>query len=65
MPIVKTSLAMKTLEAGQRLRVRADDRAFRFDVEAWVKKLGFRLVEFTGGMVQEAVIEKVCGQDRE
>jgi TusA-related sulfurtransferase len=62
MPIVKTSLAMKTLAGGRRLRIRADDRAFRADIHAWVKKMGFRLVEYTEGPVQEAVIEKVDGK---
>ena len=59
LPIVKISLAMKALLPGRRLRVRADDPAFKADLEAWVKKLGHRLVQYTDGAVQEAVIEKV------
>ncbi len=58
MPIVKISLAMKTLAAGQRLRVCANDPAFKADLEAWVKQLGHRLVQYTDGVVHEAVIEK-------
>lgn len=58
MPIVRISLAMKGLFAGRRLRVRADDAAFKADLEAWIKMVGYRLVQYTDGMVQEAVIEK-------
>ena len=58
MPIVKISLAMKPLGTGQRLRIRADDPAFKADLEAWIRKLGHRLVGYTGGRVQEAIIEK-------
>jgi len=59
MPIVKISLAIKGLAAGQRLRVRADDPAFKADLEAWIRRLGHRLIQYTDAGVQEALIEKV------
>ena len=46
MPIVKLSMAIKGLYAGNELTVTADDPAFRPDVEAWVKKTGNDLVSF-------------------
>jgi TusA-related sulfurtransferase len=59
MPIVKVSQAIKALATGDLLRVEATDPAFTADVEAWVRRMGHRLVEFHDGPVQQAVIEKV------
>jgi TusA-related sulfurtransferase len=58
MPIVRISQAMKALAPGDRLRVEASDPAFPADVEAWVRRMGHRLLEFHDGPVQHAVIEK-------
>jgi len=59
MPIVRISLAMKGLAVGQRLRVQATDPAFRADLEAWVRRLGHRLLEYREGTPQQALIEKL------
>ncbi len=59
MPIMKISVALKSAEVGQRIQVRATDPAFKADVEAWVRRVGQKLLEFRDGPVQEAVIEKV------
>jgi tRNA 2-thiouridine synthesizing protein A len=61
MPIVKISLAMKSMAVGQRLRVQANDPAFKADLEAWVRRLGHNLVDYQDGHVQVAVIEKAKG----
>lgn len=58
LPIVKVSLAMKTMAAGERLLVEATDPAFRPDIMAWTRQLGHRLVSFEPGAVQRALIEK-------
>ncbi|MDD9945747.1 MAG: sulfurtransferase TusA family protein [Myxococcales bacterium] len=60
MPIVKISKAIKKIGAGDRLEVEASDPAFQADVEAWSKKTGHALVEFTDGEVKRAVIEKAA-----
>jgi TusA-related sulfurtransferase len=59
MPIVKISQAMKTMACGERLLVEASDPAFKADLEAWVRRLGHRLLEFHDGAIQHAVIEKL------
>jgi tRNA 2-thiouridine synthesizing protein A len=58
MPIVKISLAMKHLQAGDRLAVEATDPAFHPDLVAWTRQLGHTLVEFQAGAVQRAVVVK-------
>ena len=58
MPIVRVSQTMKAMPAGQTLEVTADDPAFGADVKAWTKKMGYALIEFEGGAVQRAVIQK-------
>jgi peroxiredoxin family protein/TusA-related sulfurtransferase len=58
MPIVMLSKAMRALDPGQRVCVESDDPAFRPDLEAWVKKLGYALIEFDDGPIQRAVVEK-------
>lgn len=58
MPIVKLSRAMKNLAAGQTVTVEATDPAFEADLQAWAKQMGHAILEFTGGTVQKAVIEK-------
>jgi TusA-related sulfurtransferase len=44
LPIVLTAKAVKTLAIGELLAVKADDRAFVPDIEAWCKKTGNELV---------------------
>ena len=61
MPIVRISQAVKTMGPGERLLVEANDPAFKADLEAWVRRLGHRLLEFRDGPVQQAVIEKLQG----
>ena len=58
MPIVRVSQTMKVMPAGQTLEVTADDPAFGADVKAWIKKMGYALLEFEEGAVQRAVIRK-------
>ena len=43
LPIVRVSLAMKSLSVSEGLRVQATDSAFQADVAAWVRRLGYRL----------------------
>ena len=54
MPIVRVSQTMKGMPAGQTLEVTADDPAFGADVKAWIKKMGYALLEFEEGAVQRA-----------
>ena len=63
MAIVKISQTVKTMACGERLLVEASDPAFKADLEAWVRRLGHRLVEFHDGTVQQAVIEKLEDSD--
>jgi tRNA 2-thiouridine synthesizing protein A len=44
LPIVLTAKAMKNLAVGEELAVKADDRAFVPDIEAWCRKTGHELV---------------------
>jgi TusA-related sulfurtransferase len=46
-PIVELMRAIKQLEVGQELEIRADDRAFPADVKAWCTKTGHMLLELT------------------
>lgn len=64
MPIVRISQTMKSMACGERLLVEASDPAFQADLEAWVRRLGHRLVEFHDGPVQQAAIEKLGGEKR-
>ncbi len=63
MPIVKISKAMKRLAPGERISIESDDPAFRADLDAWVRKLGYTMVEFEGEEVQRAVVEKTSQAD--
>ena len=58
MPIVRISQAIKTIPAGDRLVIEANDPAFKADLEAWTRRLGHVLVECHPGAVQRAVVEK-------
>lgn len=58
MPIVKLGLAVRQAEAGERVEIEATDPAFEPDLAAWARKTGHRIVEFAGGEVQRAVVEK-------
>jgi len=58
MPIVRISQTIKTMASGETLEVTADDLAFGADVQAWVTKMGHKLLEFEEGTMQRAVIQK-------
>jgi TusA-related sulfurtransferase len=45
MPVVKTAKAMKTLEAGQILKIVATDRGSLADMPAWAHSTGNTLLE--------------------
>ena len=47
MPIVKISRAMKELAVGDQLSVAASDPSFEADLDAWVRKLGQKLIAFS------------------
>jgi tRNA 2-thiouridine synthesizing protein A len=44
LPIVLTAKAMKALAIGEELSIKADDRAFVPDIDAWCKKTGHELI---------------------
>lgn len=44
LPIVLTAKAMRLISIGEELVIKADDRAFLPDIEAWCKKTGHTLV---------------------
>ena len=46
-PIVELMRVIKTLPEGDEVEVKADDKAFPADVEAWCKKTGNALVRLT------------------
>ncbi len=50
LPIVLTAKALRELNAGEVLLVRANDLAFVSDIEAWCKKTGHELL----GIVSES-----------
>ncbi|MBK8260999.1 MAG: sulfurtransferase TusA family protein [Nannocystis sp.] len=59
MPIVRLSQLARKLPVGARIRITADDPAFRADLEAWVRRLGHTIVQVgdeAGGAVV-AVVE--------
>ena len=58
MPIVKISKMIKTMNSGDTLIVEATDPAFKPDLQAWSRKTGHRLLEFTDGDVRKAIIQK-------
>lgn len=58
MPIVRVSQTMKVMQAGQTLEVTADDPAFGADIKAWIKRMGYELIEFEEGQTQRALIRK-------
>ena len=58
MPIVKVNKAVKDLQAGEQLEVHANDPAFKADIESWTKLRGVKLVSYTPGDPQIAVLEK-------
>lgn len=58
LPIVKLSKAIKEMSAGETIVVEASDPAFKSDVQAWVKTMGYELLEFKEDSVQTAVIRK-------
>jgi tRNA 2-thiouridine synthesizing protein A len=44
LPIVLTAKAVRQIAVGEELVIKADDRAFLPDIEAWCKKTGHSLV---------------------
>ena len=58
MPIVKLSQATKAMQTSESVRIEATDPAFRSDLEAWARRKGFIIREFSDGAVKSAVIEK-------
>jgi tRNA 2-thiouridine synthesizing protein A len=44
-PLFEVSKAIKELDPGQILEVKADDPAFKLDIEAWCRRTGNDLVE--------------------
>jgi tRNA 2-thiouridine synthesizing protein A len=44
-PLFEVSRALKELETGEVLEIRADDPAFKLDIEAWCRRTGNQLVE--------------------
>ena len=58
MPIIKISKIIESMEVGQRLIVEATDPAFRPDIEAWGRKTGHAILEFSDDDIKTAVIEK-------
>lgn len=58
MPIVRISQAIKKLDVGDTLEVEAKDPAFQADLEAWVEKMGHKILDFFDGDIKRAVIEK-------
>ena len=59
LPIVRISQAISAMPVGGRLRVEADDPAFRMDIEAWARRTGQALLELEDGPPHRAVIEKL------
>ena len=43
-PIIKTSQAMKTIDAGGVVEVISDDPAIEFDMPAWCKSHGHKII---------------------
>lgn len=56
LPIVEITRTVKKMESGQLLRVEAKDRAFRSDVEAWSRRTGHAIEDFSDGEVQTVLI---------
>jgi tRNA 2-thiouridine synthesizing protein A len=61
LPIVLTAKAVRQIAVGQELVIKADDRAFLPDIEAWCKKTGHALVRANNceGYI-EAVIRRTA-----
>ncbi len=58
MPIVKLSQVAKGMLSGETARIESTDAAFRSDLEAWARRMGLVVCEFTEGATKIAVIEK-------
>lgn len=46
LPIIKTAQALKGLDSGQTLLVKADDPGFAPDIKAWATRTGNELLSF-------------------
>ncbi|HEY8378871.1 MAG TPA: sulfurtransferase TusA family protein [Nannocystis sp.] len=49
MPIVRLSIVARDLQAGDELRIDADDPAFRADLHAWARRCNFEVLAFEAG----------------
>lgn len=59
MPIVRLSVVARGLRDGDEITIEADDLAFRADLQAWARRTGFVIAEFTAdGPVQNAKLVK-------
>lgn len=56
LPIVEISRKVRSMESGLLLEVKAKDRAFRSDVEAWARRTGNTVENFVDGDIQTALI---------
>lgn len=58
-PIVRLSVAARDFRTGDAITVEADDLAFRADLNAWARRTGFDIAEFSAdGPVQTAKLIK-------
>jgi len=46
-PLFQVSSAIKEMEPGQVLEVKADDPAFKLDIEAWCRRTGNELLQLS------------------
>ena len=56
MPIVRLSMAVRSLTEGDLLWVEATDPAFELDLRAWAEMTGNEILSFEGGAVQRAQV---------
>jgi len=59
MPIIKTSIALKSAERGQVFEVVANDEVFRNDIRAWCEKTNNTLerLDVEGGETRATIIK--------
>jgi TusA-related sulfurtransferase len=58
MPIVMIAKRFEQMNSGDELEVLASDKAFRSDLEAWLRKTGNILVSFSDEALKRAIIKK-------
>ncbi|MEZ6096285.1 MAG: sulfurtransferase TusA family protein [Pirellulaceae bacterium] len=57
MPIVEITKAVRQMDSGQTLEVKATDLAFKTDLEAWSRRTKNSIESFEAGAVQVARIK--------